>query len=78
MNIEPGQLSLEQGRVVYRSLDFGDLNTIDIPSADFVTIRDRLNAGKTWGHPYKAELDERPSTNNTLDAEQIRLVSQIK
>ena len=64
---------MEQGRVVYRSLDFGDLNTIDIPSADFVTIRDRLNAGKTWGHPYKTELDERPSTNNTLDADRIRL-----
>ena len=72
MGIDPSQLRWEKGKVWYKSLDFGDLNEVLIPSADSVTIKKLLRNGKKWGHPYDIKVDERPAVNHTLNADQIR------
>lgn len=72
MGIHPSQLTEEEGKIVYRSLDFNDLNEVVIPSADFVTLRDRMKKGLGWGKPFDPEIDRRERVDHTLDADQIR------
>lgn len=45
---------------------------MSIPSADYVTIRNRLKKGLGWGKPYCTELDKRAEVDHTLDAKKIR------
>jgi hypothetical protein len=72
MGIEPDQLRWQDGKVWYRSLDFGDLNEILIPSADSVTIKKLMAKGTKWGRAYDERLDDRPTVEHTLNAKQIR------
>jgi hypothetical protein len=72
MGIAPEQLHWDGKEVRYRSLDYGDLNEIEIPSADSITIRERLKAGKLWGKPFDAEINNRPKIPHTLDADAIK------
>ena len=71
MNISPEQLFWKEGEVWYRSLDYGDLNEVAIPSADFVTIRNRLEKGKGWGNPSSEAIAARPVVEHTLNAKRI-------
>eukprot|EP00944_MAST-04C_sp_MAST-4C-sp1_P005393 g5393.t1 len=72
MGIKPEQLKWVNGEVIYESLDLGEMNTLRIPSADFVTIRDWLKKGKGWGEPYDPEVDTRPEVDHTMNYRAIR------
>ena len=53
-------------------MDFGELNSIRFPSADFVTIRNMIQKGQKWGLPYSEELDKREEIEHTLNYKAIR------
>ena len=70
MGIMPHQLSIDEvGRVMYTSLDYG-METLNLPSADSITLRGLLDSGVGWGQPA-TDTSGRDEVEQVVNVEQI-------
>jgi hypothetical protein len=71
MGIDSDQLYLKEGTVWYRSHDYGEMENLNLPSADTVTLERLLDDGKGWGQGRKQGVDKRPLVPRVVNVEQI-------